>query len=253
MQLRWLGGPRSTGSPAARALCRCRTGSSSTWPIRRSRSLIAAAIGLPLGFSIGHTGRGRQLVIGFTGAMRALPDAGRAVLSHHGAGLRACTTTPAVLIGVDHRLRDPGGAVDPRRRLRRRRVGGPRGRRRCAGAVGMTECADPRCRIEIPLGSAGDRRRPALGGPADHRHRHHRVLRRARGSGAHHLSPASASTTTTSSSAAHSSSPFSPSSSTVFSPSSNGLPAPRVPTPPTSFHPPPLATPVGCRHGAHRS
>jgi osmoprotectant transport system permease protein len=37
---------------------------------------IAAAIALPLGFYIGHTGRGRQFVIGFTGAMRALPTLG---------------------------------------------------------------------------------------------------------------------------------------------------------------------------------
>lgn len=37
---------------------------------------IAALVALPLGFWIGHTGRGRQLVIGFTGAMRALPTLG---------------------------------------------------------------------------------------------------------------------------------------------------------------------------------
>lgn len=36
----------------------------------------AALIALPLGFYIGHTGRGRQFVIGFTGAMRALPTLG---------------------------------------------------------------------------------------------------------------------------------------------------------------------------------
>jgi len=38
--------------------------------------LIAAVIALPLGFYIGHTGRGRQFVISFTGAMRALPTLG---------------------------------------------------------------------------------------------------------------------------------------------------------------------------------
>ena len=37
---------------------------------------IAAAIALPLGFFIGHTGKGRQFVIGFTGAVRALPTLG---------------------------------------------------------------------------------------------------------------------------------------------------------------------------------
>ncbi len=38
--------------------------------------VIAAAIALPLGFYIGHTGRGRQFVITFSGAMRALPTLG---------------------------------------------------------------------------------------------------------------------------------------------------------------------------------
>lgn len=37
---------------------------------------IAIVIALPAGFYIGHTGRGRQFVIGFTGAMRALPTLG---------------------------------------------------------------------------------------------------------------------------------------------------------------------------------
>lgn len=39
-------------------------------------AFIAALIALPAGFYIGHTGRGRQFVIGFTGAMRALPTLG---------------------------------------------------------------------------------------------------------------------------------------------------------------------------------
>ena len=38
--------------------------------------LIATLITLTLGLFIGHTGRGRQFVIGFTGAMRALPTLG---------------------------------------------------------------------------------------------------------------------------------------------------------------------------------
>lgn len=37
---------------------------------------VALVIALPLGFYIGHTGRGRQFVIGFTGGMRALPTLG---------------------------------------------------------------------------------------------------------------------------------------------------------------------------------
>ena len=38
--------------------------------------VLAAVIALPLGFFIGHTGRGRQFVILFTGSMRALPTLG---------------------------------------------------------------------------------------------------------------------------------------------------------------------------------
>ena len=38
--------------------------------------VLAAVIALPLGFYIGHTGRGRQFVIAFTGSMRALPTLG---------------------------------------------------------------------------------------------------------------------------------------------------------------------------------
>lgn len=37
---------------------------------------IAAVIALPLGFYIGHTGRGRQFVISFTGGARAMPTLG---------------------------------------------------------------------------------------------------------------------------------------------------------------------------------
>lgn len=37
---------------------------------------LAALIALPLGCYIGHTGRGRQFVIAFTGSMRALPTLG---------------------------------------------------------------------------------------------------------------------------------------------------------------------------------
>ncbi|HWL59308.1 MAG TPA: ABC transporter permease subunit [Microbacteriaceae bacterium] len=42
--------------------------------------LIAAAIAIPLGWWIGHTGRGRQLAIGMSGAARAIPSFGLLVL-----------------------------------------------------------------------------------------------------------------------------------------------------------------------------
>ncbi len=38
--------------------------------------LVAAAIAIPLGLVIGHTGRGRGLGVGLTGAMRAIPSLG---------------------------------------------------------------------------------------------------------------------------------------------------------------------------------
>ena len=38
--------------------------------------VIAALIALPLGFFIGHSGKGREFVIAFTGSMRALPTLG---------------------------------------------------------------------------------------------------------------------------------------------------------------------------------
>ena len=42
--------------------------------------LVAAAIALPVGVAIGHTGRGREIVVPFTGALRALPTLGLVTL-----------------------------------------------------------------------------------------------------------------------------------------------------------------------------
>ena len=41
---------------------------------------IAAAIGIPLGYLVGHTGRGRNLAVGSSGAARALPSLGLVTL-----------------------------------------------------------------------------------------------------------------------------------------------------------------------------
>jgi osmoprotectant transport system permease protein len=38
--------------------------------------LIAAVIAIPVGFAIGHTGRGREIAVGISGAARALPSFG---------------------------------------------------------------------------------------------------------------------------------------------------------------------------------
>ncbi|WP_372594715.1 ABC transporter permease [Actinotalea sp.] len=58
---------------------------------------IAALIALPLGFFIGHTGRGRQFVIGFTGAMRALPALGVLFFITMVAGYRLSFLTAATV------------------------------------------------------------------------------------------------------------------------------------------------------------
>ncbi len=58
---------------------------------------IAALLALPLGFFIGHTGRGRQFVIGFTGAMRALPALGILFFLTMVAGYRVSYLTAATL------------------------------------------------------------------------------------------------------------------------------------------------------------
>lgn len=42
--------------------------------------LIAAAIAIPIGYAIGHTGKGREIAVGITGAARALPSFGLILL-----------------------------------------------------------------------------------------------------------------------------------------------------------------------------
>lgn len=69
---------------------------------------IAAAIGIPLGYLVGHTGRGRNLAVGSAGAARALPSLGLVTLLGLalGVGLRApmvalvLLAIPSVLAGA---------------------------------------------------------------------------------------------------------------------------------------------------------
>ncbi|MEL4318159.1 ABC transporter permease [Leifsonia sp. YIM 134122] len=61
--------------------------------------LVAALIALPLGFYIGHTGKGRQFVISFTGAMRALPTLGVLFFLTMVLGYSMVSTT-AVFVGT---------------------------------------------------------------------------------------------------------------------------------------------------------
>lgn len=48
--------------------------------------LIAVVIALPAGLAIGHTGRGREVVVPFTGALRALPTLGLVTVLALGVG-----------------------------------------------------------------------------------------------------------------------------------------------------------------------
>jgi len=49
--------------------------------------LVAAVIALPAGLAIGHTGRGKTVVVPFTGALRALPTLGLVTLLALGLGI----------------------------------------------------------------------------------------------------------------------------------------------------------------------
>lgn len=104
--------------------------------------LIAAVIAIPIGFYIGHTGRGRSIAIGLSGGVRALPTLGFiAILALSlGIGLEAplialiVLAIPSVLAGAYSGFEavDPA-AVDSAR------------------AIGMTEWQIV-TRIELPLG-----------------------------------------------------------------------------------------------------
>ncbi len=52
---------------------------------------IAAIVAIPVGYLIGHTGRGREIAVGISGAARALPSFGLIILL-------------VILIGVTHKL-----------------------------------------------------------------------------------------------------------------------------------------------------
>ncbi|WP_166873133.1 ABC transporter permease [Salinibacterium sp. ZJ450] len=59
--------------------------------------LIAAVIAIPIGWLIGHTGRGRQLAIGLSGAARALPSLGLITIL---ALLMGLSEVPALIVLV---------------------------------------------------------------------------------------------------------------------------------------------------------
>lgn len=104
---------------------------------------IAAALALPLGMAIGHTGRGRLVVVGLAGAVRAVPTLGLLTLLGLwlGIGLQApllalvALALPSLLAGAYAGVESADrGAVD------------------AARAIGMSEW-QLLWRVEIPLGA----------------------------------------------------------------------------------------------------
>jgi osmoprotectant transport system permease protein len=106
--------------------------------------LIAAAIAIPLGYFIGHTGKGREIAIGVSGAARAIPSFGLILLL---VLLIGVTQKPLaafvafVLLGIPSIL---AGAYSGLEAIDRRVIDSAR-------AVGMTEW-QILWKVEIPLG-----------------------------------------------------------------------------------------------------
>jgi len=106
--------------------------------------LIAAVIAIPLGYFIGHTGKGREIAIGVSGAARAIPSFGLILLL---VLLIGVTQKPIaaliafVLLGIPSIL---AGAYSGLEAIDRRVIDSAR-------AVGMTEW-QILWKVEIPLG-----------------------------------------------------------------------------------------------------
>lgn len=105
---------------------------------------IAAAIAIPIGYLIGHTGRGRELAVGITGAARALPSFGLILLLVTIMGVlqvQAAAIIAFVILGIPSIL---AGAYSGLAAIDRRTIDAAR-------AIGMTEWQILR-KVEIPLG-----------------------------------------------------------------------------------------------------
>ena len=106
--------------------------------------IIAAIIAVPVGYLIGHTGRGREIAVGISGAARALPSFGLILLLVLVIGV---TQKPLaafiafVLLAIPSIL---AGAYSGLEQIDRRVIDAAR-------AVGMTEW-QILTRVEIPLG-----------------------------------------------------------------------------------------------------
>lgn len=106
--------------------------------------LIAAVIAVPAGYLIGHTGRGREIAVGISGAARALPSFGLILLLVIVIGVTRKTEAAYiafVLLAIPSIL---AGAYAGIEAVDRRVVDAAR-------AVGMTEW-QILARVEVPLG-----------------------------------------------------------------------------------------------------
>jgi osmoprotectant transport system permease protein len=106
--------------------------------------LIAALIAIPLGYLIGHTGKGRELAVGISGAARALPSFGLILLLVLVIGVtqkEGAAFAAFVLLGIPSVL---AGAYSGLEAIDRRIIDAAR-------AVGMTEW-QILWRVEVPLG-----------------------------------------------------------------------------------------------------
>ena len=106
--------------------------------------LIAAVIAIPVGYLIGHTGKGRELAVGISGAARALPSFGLILLLVLVIGVtqkEGAAFAAFVLLGIPSVL---AGAYSGIEAIDRRIIDAAR-------AVGMTEW-QILWRVEVPLG-----------------------------------------------------------------------------------------------------
>ena len=104
--------------------------------------LIASVIAIPLGYGIGHTGRGRSVVVALSGGVRALPTLGLITLIALSVGIGfAAPVIALVILAVPSIL---AGAYSGFEAVDRRTIDAAR-------AVGMTEWQIV-ARVEIPLG-----------------------------------------------------------------------------------------------------
>ncbi|MGX5680186.1 ABC transporter permease [Schumannella luteola] len=106
--------------------------------------LIAAAIAVPVGYLIGHTGRGREIAVGVAGAARALPSFGLILLLVLVIGVTQkplASFIAFVILAVPSIL---AGAYAGLEQIDRRVIDAAR-------AVGMTEW-QILLKVEIPLG-----------------------------------------------------------------------------------------------------